>query len=169
LQARDSDVFGNLKCLFSTTPEVGKETKANGGHRGDRMLHQTWSWYDRTRSVSSAQQLGARVLGFATGASGHSWDRHVRSCAQWELQNARMIRRVARPATHDRTRPIVEGAYWTQTGRGHCRVRSLRGAHPVMSLRAQVLCDRRVRSLRGARPVIASRARVSVRSARPIV
>jgi hypothetical protein len=51
-------------------PEVGKETEANGGHRGDRTLHRTRSWYDRTRPVSTTQQSGARVLGFATGASG---------------------------------------------------------------------------------------------------
>jgi hypothetical protein len=132
-----SGVFGNLKCLFSTTPEVGKETEVNGGHRGDRTLH-------RTRPVSTAQ---ARVLGFATGASGHSRDRHVRSGAQEELQFARTIGRGPRPVTHDRTRPIVEGAYWTLTGRGHCHVRSLTGA----------------------RPVVTSRARGAVRSARPVV
>jgi hypothetical protein len=45
-----------------------------------------------------------------------------------------MIRRAARLVTHDQTRPIVEGAYWTLTGRGHCRVLSLREARPVMSL-----------------------------------
>jgi hypothetical protein len=36
LARRDSGVFEELKRLFSTTPEVGKETEANGGHRGDR-------------------------------------------------------------------------------------------------------------------------------------
>jgi hypothetical protein len=72
-------LFGEVKCLFSTVPEVGKETEANGGHRGDRTLQRTRSWYDRTRLVSSTQQSGARVLGFATGASSHSRDRRVRS------------------------------------------------------------------------------------------
>jgi hypothetical protein len=113
LRVWDSDVFEELKCLFSTTPEVRKETEANGGHRGDRTLHRTRLRYDRTRPVSTAQQSGVRVLGFATGASGHSRDRRVRSVAQRELRFTRTIGRAARPVTHDRTRPVVEGAYWT--------------------------------------------------------
>jgi hypothetical protein len=52
LRARNSGVFKELKSLFSTTPEVGKETEANGGHRGDRTLHRTRSWNDQTRPVS---------------------------------------------------------------------------------------------------------------------
>jgi hypothetical protein len=32
-----------LKQLFSTTPEDGKETEADGGHQGDQTLHRTWS------------------------------------------------------------------------------------------------------------------------------
>jgi hypothetical protein len=52
LAMRDSGVFEELKRLFSTTPEVGKETEANGGHRGDQTLNQTWSLHDRTRPVS---------------------------------------------------------------------------------------------------------------------
>jgi hypothetical protein len=48
LVRRDSGVFEVLKRLFSTTPEVGKETEPNGGHRGDR----TRSLHDRTRPVS---------------------------------------------------------------------------------------------------------------------
>jgi hypothetical protein len=73
--------FRGVKMPIFTTPEVGKETEANEGHRGDRTLHQTRSWYDRTRPVSTTQQSGARVLGFATGASGHSRDRRIRSGA----------------------------------------------------------------------------------------
>jgi hypothetical protein len=146
LRAQDSGVFEDLKCLFSTTFEVEQETDANGGHRGDRTLHRTRSWYNRTRPVSTTQQSGKRVLGFATGASGHSQDRHVRSGAQRELKFARSIGGMARPVTRDRTRPVVEGAYWTPTGRWHCRVRSLPGV----------------------RPVVASRARGAVRSARPV-
>jgi hypothetical protein len=140
-----------LKSLFSTTPEVGKETEANGGHRGDRTMHRTRSWYDRARLVSTAQ---TRVLWFVTGASGHSRDWRVRSVAQRDLQFARMIGREAHPVTHDQTRPITEGAYWTLSGREHCRVRSLQGACPVMSLRAWCCaigasghCQGRVQSL----------------------
>jgi hypothetical protein len=44
-----------------------------------------------------------------------------------------VIGRGAYPVTYDRTRPIVEGAYWTLTGRWHCRVRSSEGARPVIA------------------------------------
>jgi hypothetical protein len=159
LRARDSDVFGNLKCLFSTTPKVGKETEANGGHRGDRTLHRTWSWYDQTRPVSTAQ---TRVLGFITGASGHSRDRCVRSVTQRELRFTRMIGREARLVTHDRTRPIVEGAYWTLIGHGHCRVRSLRGARPVVTSRARDV-------VRSARLVVDWSASGHSGPARPVI
>jgi hypothetical protein len=154
--------FEDLKCLFSTMPEVGKETEANEGHRGDRTLHRTRSLYDRTCPVSTTQQSGARVLGFATGASGHSWDRRVRSGAQKELWFARTIGRGAHPVTHDRTRPIVEGAYWTLTGRGHCRVRSLTGARPVVTSRARG-------AVRSACPVIDWSASGHSGPARPVV
>jgi hypothetical protein len=63
LARRDSGVFEELKRLFSTTPEVGKETEANGGHRGDR----TRSLFDRTRPVS-VQRL--RVFLFLIGRGG---------------------------------------------------------------------------------------------------
>jgi hypothetical protein len=52
LARRDSGVFDELKRLFSTTPEVGKEIETNGGHRGDRTLDRTRSLVDRTRPVS---------------------------------------------------------------------------------------------------------------------
>jgi hypothetical protein len=183
-----------LKCLFSTTPEVKKETEANGGHRGDRTLHRTWLRCDRTRLVISA------CLGFVTGrwsaltsASGQficaqkkkARDRRVRSLkepacpvsqgtgasghvSRGAERSRVMIGHEARPVTHDRMRPIVEGAYWTLTGHWHCRVRSSQGARPVMSLRARYYaigasghdsgasgrCEGHVRSLPGARPVI---------------
>jgi hypothetical protein len=47
-----SDIFEELKQLFSTTPKVGKEMEANGGHRSDQTLDRTWSPFDRTRPVS---------------------------------------------------------------------------------------------------------------------
>jgi hypothetical protein len=82
LARRDSGVFEELKRLFSTTQEVRKEMEANGGHSGDRMLNRMRSQFDRTRPVSSTQQSGARVLGFATGASGPSRNRSVWSGTQ---------------------------------------------------------------------------------------
>jgi hypothetical protein len=101
LARRDSAFFRKVKCLFSTALEVGKETKANGGHCGDRTLHRTWSRLDqRVRSVHSVSvpRVSDRTLVWpdqrvrsfhlcaeaerATGASGPSWDRRVRSCIQ---------------------------------------------------------------------------------------
>jgi hypothetical protein len=67
LARRDSALFGEVKCIFSTAPEVGKETEMNGGHCGDRTLHRTRSWFDRTCPVSSQLLSGTRVLGFLTG------------------------------------------------------------------------------------------------------
>jgi hypothetical protein len=69
-----------------------------------------------------------RLVLHGTGASGQA-SRGAESAGV-------MIEREARPVMYDRTRLDVEGAYWTLTGRWHCRVRSLRGARPVMSLRA---------------------------------
>jgi hypothetical protein len=71
LARRDSGVFKELKRLFSTTPEVRKETEANGGHRGDRTLNRTRSLFDWTRPVS-VQHL--RVFQFddrTRNVSGH--------------------------------------------------------------------------------------------------
>jgi hypothetical protein len=62
LARRDSCIFEELKWLFSTTPEVGKETEANGGHRSDRTLDRTRSLFDWTRPVS-VQRL--RVFQFS--------------------------------------------------------------------------------------------------------
>jgi hypothetical protein len=45
LARRDSTLFREVKCLFSTAPEVEKETEANGGHCGDRTLHRTRSLF----------------------------------------------------------------------------------------------------------------------------
>jgi hypothetical protein len=84
LARRDSALFVEVKCLFSTAPEVGKEMEANGGHCGDRTLHRTQSRFDRTRLVSS-QQLSARA-GVRVSDRTLVWpDQRVRSvylCAQ---------------------------------------------------------------------------------------
>jgi hypothetical protein len=141
LRARDSGVFEELKSLFSTTPEVGKETEANGGHRGDRTLHRTRSWYDRMRLVSTAQ---ARVLGFATGMSSHSRDRRVRLGVQRKLSFARTIGHVRSLRELTGLKP---DAGTVASGRCEGRVRSLLRGRAVQ-------CDRRVRSFEAARPVI---------------
>jgi hypothetical protein len=86
-----------VKRLFSTAPEVGKETEANRGHCGDR----TRSRLDqRVRSVHSVStpRVSDRTLVWpdqrvrlvhlcaeaehATGASDPSWDQRDRSCVQ---------------------------------------------------------------------------------------
>jgi hypothetical protein len=72
----DSGIFEELKRLFSTTPEVGKEIEANEGHRGDRTLDRTRSLFDRTRPVS-VQRLC--VFLFLIGCGGVS--DHCRSDA----------------------------------------------------------------------------------------
>jgi hypothetical protein len=105
LARRDSALFGEVKCLFSIAPKVGKETEAKEvtaltgrctgrctgrGHgltgrvrsvqRGAsaRVCDRTLVWPDqRVRSV----QLGVKEKR-ATGASGPSRDRSVRSCIQ---------------------------------------------------------------------------------------
>jgi hypothetical protein len=55
--------------------------ETNGGHRGDRTLNRTRSRRNWTRPVSDSVSL-ARGLGFATGASGPSRNRSVRSGAR---------------------------------------------------------------------------------------
>jgi hypothetical protein len=64
------------------------------------------------------------VTGHWTGR-GLCLTRHVRSvfsvCACFSL----LIGRAARPVTVDRTCPVIQGAYWTPTGRWHCGVRSV--------------------------------------------
>jgi hypothetical protein len=74
LAGQDSTLFGEVKRLFSTAPKVGKETEANGGHCGDRMLHRTRSRYDRTCLVSSIRSarlgLMTRRWSSLTSASG---------------------------------------------------------------------------------------------------
>jgi hypothetical protein len=96
----DSAFFGEVKRLFSTAPEVGKETEAYGGHCVDRTLHRTRSRFDRTCPVSSPR-CGSRVCDRtlvwpdqrvrsvllseserATGVSGPSRNRSVRSSVQ---------------------------------------------------------------------------------------
>jgi hypothetical protein len=140
LARRDSALFGEVKCLFSIALEVGKETKANSGHCGDRTLHQTRSRFDRTRPVSSQQLSGTRVSGFLTGRwSGLTSTSSQFTCAQKKrARPARpvphrtgasgqaskgvessgvLIERAAHPVTCDRTRPVMVGAYWILTRR----------------------------------------------------
>jgi hypothetical protein len=127
----DSGVFEDLKCLFSTTPEAENfsksswiETAANGGHWCDR----TRSRHDRTRPVSVSTSSQARELGFATGASGLSWNQSVQSRTQ---RTARVSELIGRGGTSghvrldasDHARSSLD-PYWTQTGLSAWHVRS---------------------------------------------
>jgi hypothetical protein len=133
LARRDSALFGEVKRLFSIAPKVGKETEANGGHCVHRTLHRT---LHRTRSLC---------------------DRRVRSVSSDCACFGCSIGREARPVTGHRTRPVVQGAYWTPTGRGHCGVRSVHQRVRSLVRFARLGVDRRVRSVTGpARPVVTS-------------
>jgi hypothetical protein len=67
-----------MKCLFFTTPEVGKGTDVT--EVTGRCTGRGRGLTGRVRSVQRSSQ--ARGLGFVTGASDHSWDRSVRSGTQ---------------------------------------------------------------------------------------
>jgi hypothetical protein len=143
LARRDSALFGEVKRLFSIAPKVGKETEANGGHCVHRTLHRT---LHRTRSLC---------------------DRRVRSGDQ---RFTRTTGRGARPVTGHRTRPVVQGAYWTPTGRGHCGVRWVLQRVRWMFRGARFGVDRRVRWVTGpARPVVTSASGGSVGRVRSTV
>jgi hypothetical protein len=93
------------------------------------------------------------VTGRCTGR-GHGMTRRVWSvfsvCTVFSL----MIGRAARPVTDDQMRLIIQGAYWTLTRRGHCRVWSLREARPIVVSLCATQVDQRVRSVAGpVRPV----------------
>jgi hypothetical protein len=96
------------------------------------------------------------VIGRWTG-HGLCITRRVRSafsvCAYFKL----MIGRAARPVTNDRMRPIVQGAYWTLTGRWQCGVLSVLQRVRSLFCCALLRLDQRVRSVAGpARPVAPS-------------
>jgi hypothetical protein len=68
-----------------------------------------------------------------------------------------MIGRAARPVTYYRTRPVIQGAYYTLIGRWHCGVRSVQQRVQSLFHCALLRPDQRVRSVAGlARPVAPS-------------
>jgi hypothetical protein len=70
-----------------------------------------------------------------TTASGPSHHHRVRSCVLVFWEN--MTRLCQRPIVHNRTRPVIPGAYWTVTGRCLHRVRSC-------DHRIQSSCEKRI-------------------------
>jgi hypothetical protein len=142
LARRDLGVFEELKRLFSTTPKVGKEMKANGGHRGDWTLDRTWSLFDRTRPVS-VQRLRVSQLFDRT-----RW--RVRSLSTGRVRSLRELTGLQPDAD-----TMASGQFCSVSGRCFVgarlrldqRVRSVTGpAHPVI-LRASGRCVERVRSV----------------------
>jgi hypothetical protein len=134
--------------------EVGKETEANGGHRGDRTLHRTRSRYDRrVRSVQrGVRRAGARVC-----------NRRVRSLAG-----------PARPVMHQKRTEVRRGRSDAGRVRSHTigRVRSLKeltGLTPDAGTVASGRREGRVRSLFRGRGCCADRRVRSFEAARPVV
>jgi hypothetical protein len=80
------------------------------------------------------------------------------------------VGRGPRPVTVHRTRPVVQGAYWTPTGRGHCGVRSVHQRVRSLVRFARLSVHRRVRSVTGpARPVLTSASGGSDQRVRSVV
>jgi hypothetical protein len=75
-------------------------------------------------------------------------------CACFSL----MIGRAARPVTVNRMRPVIQGAYWTQTGRWHCGVRSVLQRVRSLFRCALLRLDQRVRSVTGPARLVAPSA-----------
>jgi hypothetical protein len=81
-----------------------------------------------------------------------------------------MIGRAARPVTDDQTCPVVQGAYWTLTGRWHCGIWSVLQRVQSLICRALLKLDQRVRSVTGpARLVDPSAFGLRVRRVRSLV
>jgi hypothetical protein len=98
---RDSGVLEEMKCLFSIAPEArkcGESPKCFSLKNSNRTLNRTRSRFDRMRPVSSTW---CGHYGFATGASGPSRNRSIRS----GTQRGRAWRR----------------ANWTRGASGHMR------------------------------------------------
>jgi hypothetical protein len=113
LARQDSGVFEELKRLFSTTPEVGKEMK---------VTKVTGRWTGRGLCMTGRVRSAFSV------------------CVCFSL----MIGRTARLVTVDRTHPVVQGAYWTQTGRWHCGVWSVLQRVRSLFRCALLILDQRV-------------------------
>jgi hypothetical protein len=124
LMRRDSALFVEVKCIFSTTPkaeifskESWIETEANEGHWCDRTLNRTRSRHDQMHPISSSSSLARADWGLpptrpvtrGTSASGQVPE---------ELRCMRgRSDAVARPVTIDWTRPVVCGCLLELTGR----------------------------------------------------
>jgi hypothetical protein len=79
---------------------------------------------------------------------------HVRSAFSVCVNFSLSIECAALPVMVDRTRPVVQGAYWTPTGRGTVASGQFSSASSHCFVGARLRLDQRVRSVTGpARPV----------------
>jgi hypothetical protein len=142
LARRYSGVFEESKRLFSTTPEVKKK------RRRMEVTEVIGRWTGRCPCLTGRVRSVFSV------------------CACFSL----MIGRAARPVTVDRTRPVVQGAYWTPTGRWHYGVRSVLQRVRSLFRCALLRLDQRVRSVTGpARPVVRSASGLRVKRVRSLL
>jgi hypothetical protein len=163
----DSGVFEELKQLFSTTPEVEKETEANGGHRSDRTLDRTRSLFDRTRLVSVQRLREFQFVDRTRGASGHGRpDASGRSGSLLDSNRTLALWRPISSPAHPVTVLLERDSDLTSAS-GQLRDRHVRSilARPVVATNASSRCfakeplrDRRIRSIGPARPVSATSA-----------
>jgi hypothetical protein len=87
-------------------------------------------------------------------------------CACFSL----MIGRAVRPVTVDRTRPVIQGAYWTLTGRWLCGVQLVLQRVRSLFSCALLRLDQRVRSVTGpARSVVRSASGLRVKRVRSLL
>jgi hypothetical protein len=138
LARQDSDVFEELKQLFSTMSEVGKETETNGGHRSDRTLDRTRSLFDRT-CLASVQRL--RVSQFFDRTR---WN--VRSLSTERIRSLREL-----TGLQPNAGTVASGQFCSASGR--CFVVRCSG----LTSASGPLRDQRVRSS-FTRPVVATSA-----------
>jgi hypothetical protein len=82
----------------------------------------------------------------------------VRSAFSFCVCFSLMIGREAHPVTDDRTRPVIQGAYWTLIGRWHCGVRSVLQRVRSLFRCALLRLDQRVRSVAGPARLVAPSA-----------
>jgi hypothetical protein len=128
--------------------------RASAGFRRFRGYEMPIFHYAGSRKKKRKRTEVTMMTGRCTGR-GHGVTGRVRSVSSVCAFFSCLIGREARPVTGDRTRPVVQGAYWTPTGRGHCGVRSVLQRVRSLVCFARLSADRRVRSVTGpVRPVV---------------
>jgi hypothetical protein len=123
LARRDSGVFEELERLFFPL-----HRKSEKKRRRTEVTEVTGRWTERGLYMTGRVRSAFSV------------------CACFSL----MIGRAARSITVDQTRPVIQGDYWTPTGRWHCGVRSVLQRVRSLFSCALLRLDQRVRSVKGS-------------------